>query len=177
MNGGFDMSSFDHPSMQRAQRYCAKRNLRIIDQPGYSGNDGSVHATDRFTVVKAFDRPRTFMQEAEAYRRLRLYNVVHVQGHHVPQLLHEDAALGVLELSVVRRPFVLDFGKIRLDQRLEEYWPEDVLAERWAYWESLFEPDHWPTVLAIFGELGRRYGIWLEDLHPGNIAFDKQASD
>ncbi len=89
----------------------------------------------------------------------------------VPQLLSVDAALGAIEMSVVSRPFVLDFGKIQLDRRLEDAWPAEVLEERWAYWESLFEPEQWPIVLAIYGELGHRFGIWLEDIHPGNIGF------
>ncbi len=169
MNGVFDMSSFDQSSVHRARLYCTRYDLHIVDQPGHDGNDGSVHATNRFTVVKAFDRPRNYALEAEAYRRLCGHQVI--QGHHVPQLLNQDATLGVLEMSVVRRPFLLDFGNVRLDQRLEDYWSDEVLAERWAYWESLFEPGQWSMVLAIFYELGRQYGIWLEDIHPGNIGF------
>jgi len=93
------------------------------------------------------------------------------------RMLGHDDDLGVIEMSIVTRPFVLDFGKVRLDQRLEDVWPDEVLAERWAYWRSLFEDAQWPIVLAIFHELGGRYGIWLEDIHPGNIAFNEAPSD
>jgi len=105
------------------------------------------------------------------------HGVVAIHGHQVPQMLGHDDDLGVIEMSIVTRPFVLDFGKVRLDQRLEDVWPDEVLAERWAYWRSLFEETQWPTVLAIFRELGGRYGIWLEDIHPGNIAFKEATAD
>jgi len=105
------------------------------------------------------------------------HGVVAIHGHQVPQMLGHDDDLGVIEMSIVTRPFVLDFGKVRLDQRLEDVWPDEVLAERWAYWRSLFEDAQWPIVLAIFRELGGRYGIWLEDIHPGNIAFKEASAD
>ena len=86
-------------------------------------------------------------------------------------MVDADVELGVIELTVVAPPFVLDFGKIQLDLMLEEVWEPEILDERWAYWESLFEPHEWPKVLQITGILGDRFGIWIEDLHRGNIAF------
>ena len=165
------MVSYQRSSEERAALYCARQGLLIVGRPDVSGNDGSIHATHRRTIVKSFNRPQTFDKESQAYRRLAQHSVRQIQGHMVPQLLSVDAALGAIEMSVVSRPFVLDFGKIQLDRRLEDAWPAEVLEERWAYWESLFEPEQWPIVLAIYGELGHRFGIWLEDIHPGNIGF------
>jgi len=166
------MPSYEISSEERAALYCLHHDTHIVDRPDEPSNDGSVHATSRLTIVKAFNRTETFDKESEAYRRLARYFVRQIQCHMVPQLLRLDALLGVIEISVVKRPYVLDFGKIQLDRRLDEVWPAEVLDERWAYWESLFEPEQWPVVLAIWNELGNRFGIWLEDIHPGNIAFD-----
>lgn len=129
--------------------------------------------TPSLSAVKVFDRVEAYGRERDAYLRLRQHQVTSVQGHTAPQLLRYDDVLGVIEMSIVSPPFVLDFGKARLDVSWEEVFRDDpqVIEERWAHWESLFEPGQWPAVLAIYGELGRRYGVWLEDLHPGNIGF------
>jgi len=160
-------------SLERARKFCQQRGLTITEPSAGYGHDGILSLTNRQSYLKTFERPATYAKEREAYRRLKAHGVVTIQGHNVPQLLDYDDALGVIEMSIVARPFVLDFGKVRLDQRLEDHWPAEVLAERWAHWESLFEPDQWPTVLAIFRELGHRYGIWLEDVNPGNITFSE----
>jgi hypothetical protein len=168
---------FGAPPLERANRYCTRRGLTIVDDHAGHGNDGWLFETSRQSLVKVFERPATYRRERAAYERLAEGRVLEIQGHNVPQMLGCDDAAGVLELSIVQAPFVLDFGKVRIDQPLEEYWPQHVLAERWAYWESLFEPWQWSKVVAIFHELGRRHGIWLEDLHPGNIAFEHARDD
>lgn len=157
----------------RTREYCRLRRQHIIDPSAGSGHDGTLCLTSQQSYLKTFEQLAAYAKEFEAYRRLKARGVVVIQGHNVPQLLDHDDRLGVIEMSTVSRPFVLDFAKVRFDQRLEDYWPADVLAERWTYWESLFEAEQWPTVLAIFHELGRQYGIWLEDLHPGNITFEE----
>ncbi len=85
----------------------------------------------------------------------------------MPELLGSDDRLLILEMTIVRRPFVLDFAGAHLDARPE--FPTDV----WADWEAekreQFE-GRWPMVdkvVAAFEELG----IYLLDVSPGNIAF------
>jgi len=70
-------------------------------------------------------------------------------------------------MTIVKRPFVLDFAGAHLDARPE------FSAEIWADWEAekreQFE-DRWPMVekiLAAFEE----FGIYLLDVSPGNIGF------
>jgi hypothetical protein len=70
-------------------------------------------------------------------------------------------------MTIVQRPFVLDFAGAHLDVRPE--FPSDV----WADWEAekreQFE-GHWRTVekiMAAFEELG----IYLLDVSPSNVAF------
>lgn len=85
----------------------------------------------------------------------------------MPQLVGWDDDLRVLEMTIVERPFVLDFAGAHLDARPE------FLAEIWSDWEAekrdQFE-GRWPMVekiLAAFEELG----IYLLDVSPSNIAF------
>jgi hypothetical protein len=141
--------------------------------------DGAVRTTRgaRRYVVKVHERVSSYQVERECYRRLAARHTVYLQGHALPMMIGADDALGVLELTIVSPPYVLDFGKARLDSPLEAFWPEHVLDERWAHWESLFEPWQWPKVLAIYDELADRFGIWLEDLRPENIAFGPRPPD
>jgi|GEM_PF-6340786 len=34
-----------------------------------------------------------------------------------------------------------------------------------------FYPHQWPVVLRLYEHFGRQHGIWMLDLHPGNIRF------
>jgi len=127
--------------------------------------------------LKALRRVEGYRRERDAYLRLREHGVLTVLGHWVPQLLGHDDRLGVIELSVVAPPYVLDFAKVRFDEPLEEVFHAEVLEERWAHWRSLFEPHQWSQVVALYWFFGRQYGIWLEDLNPGNFAFDEDEAD
>jgi hypothetical protein len=90
-----------------------------------------------------------------------------VLGFNVPQLIRHDDSLRVLEMTIVERPFVLDFAGAYLDTRPE--FPADV----WADWEfekrEQFE-GRWKQVeqvLSAFEEMG----MYLLDVSPSNIAF------
>jgi len=78
-----------------------------------------------------------------------------------------DDELRVIEMTIVARPFVLDFAGAYLDVRPE--FPEDV----WIAWEAekreQFE-QRWRVVQAIL-EGFEEFGIYLLDVTPGNIAF------
>ena len=79
-----------------------------------------------------------------------------------------DEALRVIEMSIVRPPYILDFAKACLDAPPD--FPEEVMAERWEHWADLFE-ERWPHVITIMGWLERRHGVYLLDPSPRNIAF------
>ena len=74
-------------------------------------------------------------------------------------------------MTIVRRPFVLDFAAAYLDRRPE--FPEDV----WTTWEEEKESSlrtRWPAVQEIVAAF-ERLGIYLLDLSPGNIGFLDEA--
>ncbi len=118
-------------------------------------------------ALKAHRFAEAYFRELAVYQRLKERGLSTLHGFNVPQLLGSDDRLRILEMTIVRRPFVLDFAGAHLDSRPE------FPAEVWADWEvekrEQFE-GRWPTVekiLSAFEELG----IYLLDVSPGNIAF------
>jgi len=75
----------------------------------------------------------------------------------------------VIELEIVERPFVLDFAKATIDAP-PDFSPE--VMQEWLDRKAQDFGDDWPAVLAIMNELANRYGVYLTDLNPGNIAFE-----
>jgi hypothetical protein len=86
----------------------------------------------------------------------------------VPQLLGFDQEAQVVEMTIVERPFVLDFAGAYLDSRPQ--FPEDI----WREWEvekrEQFE-ERWPAVERVL-EAFEEFGIYLLDVSPGNIGFE-----
>lgn len=154
-----------------ANLYASRCQIEIGETLG-SGKDGIVlvgkHKTQPAKVaIKVLRWSEAYEREKKAYERLTETITAAVLGFNVPQLIARDDDLRVLEMTIVERPFVLDFAGAHLDARPE------FPAEVWADWETekreRFE-DRWPMVekiLAAFEELG----IYLLDVSPGNIAF------
>jgi hypothetical protein len=168
---------------RQASLYAQRRGLSLGPRLGY-GKDGIVFSTlppgdppgnwAGPTAIKALARPDLYSREVEAYRRLAERGVggpVQVCGHSVPRLLGHDDELLVVEMTIVTRPFVLDFAGAYLDAPPE--FPDEVMEERRAHWAEVFE-DHWPVVQRIMAEF-HRHGIYLLDPSPSNIAFEGDA--
>jgi hypothetical protein len=154
-----------------AQLYAARRRLELSEPLG-SGKDGIVLMAQRKAqagrvAVKALRWAEAYERERKVYERLRQAGVSSVHGFSVPHLVGSDEELRILEITVVDRPFVLDFAGAYLDARPE--FPEEV----WTDWEAekreQFE-GRWPQVQRVLDEFeGLR--IFLLDVSPGNIAF------
>jgi hypothetical protein len=152
-----------------ARAYAAERQLQIAELLG-SGKDGIVlvgkSATAR-VAIKALRFEESYLREKAVYERLKKSAIHAVLGFNVPESLGFDDRIRVIEMTIVQRPFVLDFAGAHLDAR------PGFPAEVWADWEAekreQFE-GRWPMVekvLAAFEELG----IYLLDVSPGNIGF------
>lgn len=156
--------------MRRASVYAAGRGLTLGPQLGF-GKDGIVFAASNparaATAIKTLLRRELYDRELACYLRLRERGVIEMRGHAVPLLRGHDAVLLIVEMSIVTRPFVLDFASAYVDRAPE--FPREIMEERWAHWAETFEAD-WPSVLAIVAAF-RQIGIHLLDLNPGNIAF------
>jgi hypothetical protein len=90
-----------------------------------------------------------------------------VLGFNVPRLVGFDDTLRVLEMTIVERPFVLDFAGAYLDAR--PAFPEDVWEDWEAEKQDQFE-GRWPEVRRVLDAF-EEFGVYLLDVTPGNIAF------
>jgi hypothetical protein len=157
--------------------YADQRQLDLIETLG-SGKDGIVLVAKNKTksadiAIKVFGHDERYWREKQVYERLSTRKVMTVLDFNVPQLIGFEDSLLVLEMTIVERPFVLDFASAYLDERPE------FSEEIWATWEEekkeQFE-GRWPKVeevLSAFAALG----IYLLDVSPGNIGFlDEPAS-
>src|SRR5438105_3280445 len=101
-------------------QYVARHQLKI-EQPLGFGIHGSVFAVSGrkrgITAVKYFLEVEPFVREFEVYARLDELAITEVCGFNVPQLLYVDEDLRILEMTLVVRPFILDFGGAYLDAK------------------------------------------------------------
>ena len=93
-------------------------------------------------------------RERDCYRRLRETGTSSLAGVHLPQLIWEDEEWLAIEMSLVKRPFLLDFGAAWLDERPE--FPEGVWEQAEADAAEKFGED-WPRASAA-GALAREGG-------------------
>ena len=157
--------------LQNALAYAAQRKLELAERLGF-GVHGIIFVAENKsksgkTAVKAHREFEPYLRERAVYERLKQAGVAELVGFNVPQLVEADDGLRVIEMSIVTRPFVLDFAGAYLDAPPD--FPEDV----WAEWEAgkreQFET-HWPAVKAVLAAL-KELDIYMVDVSPGNIAF------
>jgi len=158
----------NHAEYNKAQLYAQDRGCVIVTRLG-CGLDGIVLQTDRQSAIKSFERTYGYQTELDVYRRLQDHRLYQVAGHAVPELIDHDDRLEIIEMSIVKPPYVLDFAKAQLD--VPPDFPDYVMAERYEHWGEMFG-DRWPKVLSIMNQLQRRCGIYMLDPNPRNIAFE-----
>lgn len=154
----------DSPARQFEQRYEVLLEGRLG-----SGIHGTVWYTARGTAVKCFDSTGPYERERDAYLLLRAEAVHTILGHSVPQLLLHDDELLVLEMTIVRPPFFLDFAGAYPQGQLPDF-PQETWEERYAEWEGQFG-GQWPHVERLLAQFRRLTGMTITDVNPGNITF------
>ena len=150
--------------MKRLHQFAAARDMAIVERLG-GGTDGEVWGTDVSTVLKAFVRQETFEIEIACYHRLEERGIRSILGFRIPKLESHDTALRVMELSTVKPPYLLDFGKAYLDRNHDF---SDEAMEDWQAQMDEIWGDYWPTIRAIKNKL-QSVGILYLDTKPGNI--------
>ena len=118
------------------------------------------------TVLKIHNEQRAYAIEQMCYMRLRDYGVTHLEGFHVPLLIHCERETLVLEMTMVRPPYLLDFAQAYLDSPPD--YSEEVWAETRARWSAAYG-DEWPRVQRVLAAM-EELGIYYEDVHRGNLA-------
>jgi len=153
---------------ERAKEYGARNGIEIdLDRRIGFGSDGEVWETNRNTAVKALGKKLNYTTERICYTRLKAAGVSEISGFSVPVLFGFDDELQVIEIEIVTPPFILDFGKVWLDNP-PDYSPEameDSLREI----EERFG-ENFPKVRSLLAAL-KFHGIYYMDAKPGNIAF------
>ncbi len=155
----------------RARLYAARHQLETAETLG-SGKDGIIlvaknKAKPGESAVKVLKENEAYLREKRVYERLRGAGIRRVMGFNVPQFLGCADDLRVIEITIVQRPFVLDFAGAHLDVRPE------FAAEIWSDWEEEKREQfewRWPTVEKILAAFEAR-GIYLLDVSTSNVAF------
>jgi len=106
-------------------------------------------------------------KELDAYLRLKERSVDNINGFHVPQLLNFDDELLAVEMTIVAKPYVLDFAGAFLDSPPQ--FPEDVIAD-WEEQKREQFGSRWTIVESVLSVL-RSHGVFFTDVNPDNIAF------
>jgi hypothetical protein len=158
----------------RIQEYESRHGRRLLGFLGPGpGQDGFVQRSDRLTAVKFFDRHDRFERELEVYQALKAKGTHVVAVHNVPELIDADHALRAIEMTIVERPFLLDFAGARRPAEVPDF-EQHVLDEQVEHLKEVFG-DRWADAVHVAEMFRRETGFVLLDLHPGNIAFGEEA--
>jgi hypothetical protein len=131
--------------------------------------DGSVWVSKRDSAIKAIRNRKNYSDELEAYRRLQHAAIRELCGFAIPWLIGFDDARQVIEMSIVQKPYLLDFGKVYFDgAELSVYDPADLARERAAQRKKYSAAD-WSRVAMALHLLETKLGIYYVDPRPSNI--------
>ena len=158
-------------SIKNARAYAARYELHLGERLGF-GIHGSVHVVEHKikgdkSAIKSHRTPEFYLRERAAYDRLSRASVTEVLGFHVPQFIRADDELQVVEMTIVTRPFVLDFAGAYVGA------PPEFSEDVWAEWEAEKREQfgaRWTTVRAVMKAF-EGWRIYLLDVSPTNIAF------
>ena len=154
----------------RILQFATKYQVSFLGYLGTGqGQDGVVLDTDLYTAVKFFDSAARFNRELEVYLPLRELGIRQIGGHWVPLFIRSDEELKTIEMSIVDRPFVLDFAGAKQEYEVPDF-EEHVMEEHYAHLRQLFD-DRWTDALHVAEAFRQLTGFVLLDIHPGNIAF------
>ena len=157
--------------IQNAIAYASQRQLHLRERLGF-GIHGIIYvaegkSTGGKTAIKTHRETEPFLRELSVYLRLQDAQVSEILGFNVPQLIRADNVLHVIEMTIVTRPFVLDFAGAYLDappQFPDEIWNEWEIQKREQFGER------WLKVRSILAAL-EELDIHMIDVSPSNIAF------
>ncbi len=156
---------------KRAELYAERNQLKFEQRLGEGIHGIVLFATGQGraggSAVKVHNARDAYLRERDCYFRLQQLGVTEILGHQVPRLIKHDDGLWVVEMTVVTRPYILDFAGAYLDH-LPDY-PNDAIAEWLEEKERQFGSD-WPKVKMILARL-RGFGIHVADINPGNVTF------
>jgi hypothetical protein len=157
--------------IQNAAAYASQHQLELAERLGFGIHGIIFVAVSKSEsgriAIKVHRESEPYLRERAVYERLEQAGITEILGFYVPQFIQADDNLLVIEMSIVKRPFVLDFAGAYLDA------PPDFSDEIWAEWESEKREQfniRWPKVKAVLAAL-EALDIHMIDVSPSNIAF------
>lgn len=153
----------------RCKSYAEKRSLSLRKSLG-SGQDGIVFATDVPTAIKALKHRIGYERERDAYLRLADRGVQNVEGFTVPELIHYDDDLMIVEMSLVTAPFVVDFAGATVDKKPSWFHDPEMMQSLEENGQDAYG-ENWSKVRSVMATF-RGIGIYLTDARHGNIEFE-----
>lgn len=143
--------------------------LTLVGRIGF-GIHGQVFAVSGsgplLSIVKVFESTDPYFRERDVYRRLQELDVTRIVDCSVPKLLTCSDDQSTLWMTMVTRPFCLDFAAAYLDElpaNIPAFGPEWI-AEK----QQQFGKD-WDKVCQVLSVL-REHGIHQTDVSPTNIS-------
>jgi hypothetical protein len=156
--------------LDRAQKYADANGIRIssIVEFGH-GMDGSVWVSNRESAIKVIRNRKNYADELESYRRLQREDIRFLCGFAVPRLIGFNDELQVIEMNVVQKPYLLDFGKVHFDGEERRIFDESELSRERTAARSRYTAADWSRVAMVLHTLQSKYGIYYVDPRPTNI--------
>lgn len=146
--------------LKRAKRYAHRNGTKIISTVEFGhGMEGSVWISRRDSAIKITRNQKNYADELEAYQRLQAGGVRQLCGFAVPWLLGCDDELQAIEMEIVQKPYLLDFGKVYFDgEQLRAYDPGDLQLDRNRS-KSFYHAADWSRVAMVLYALETQFGI------------------
>src|SRR5579863_8276697 len=114
------MIPYIDPALEtKIREYASRKNLKIQSYLG-GGVQGVVFSTDVSSAIKTFKYQDHYRQEVAVYKRIKERGITSVCGFKVPTPLRRNDELLVIEMGIVRAPYILDFASAGLDGPLNE---------------------------------------------------------
>lgn len=132
------------------------------------GIDGVVYTTPgAMTAIKIHKGRESYDRELAAYKRIKKADLTNFMGFQVPRLIRSDNENCVIEMSIVKAPFLLDFAGTTTFQKFKG----DVYYEWWESVREKFNEEEFSIASSVFAGLKREFGLYYWDLKPGNLQF------
>lgn len=156
-----------------AQLYADARKITIhFESPLGFGSDGTIWPNSRGSALKILINERNYRVERDCYLRLRDERIRRVGKLNVPMLVDYDDELRAIEMTIVKPPYLLDFGKVYIDHP-PVYWHDEQLMANFYEEKAPLFGKNWPRVLSAMASL-EQLGIYYVDPRPQNIAFEDE---
>jgi|tagenome__1003787_1003787.scaffolds.fasta_scaffold20744338_1 hypothetical protein len=164
--------------LERAKLYANRNGTRIVSTVEFGhGLEGFVWVSQRDSAIKIIRNRKNYADELEAYRRLQAGGVRQLCGFAIPWLLGSDDELQAIEMEIVQKPYLLDFGKVYFDgAERRAYDRRDLQLDRNRS-KSFYKPEDWSRVAMALHLLESRFGIYYADARPSNIDCGASAKD